>query len=222
MLGDEQLDFLLSFKTRKIQQLGVLRREHWREKLHCGQVQLAAAQHFERVGELASEARGMKSQPRFGIRHMQHANGVLEHRFISEVSMQPARFDLPQVSEQLGADASVFPNAVPHTHNQLIVSQSFNSLEFFHNSPNQQEIDNTCIFELRRCVVCREDAWFRVRDQKIQERGEDDQLEQARPAAAESCSLELDGIKKLSSAISAITKKSTIEPSTQPRRQSVR
>ena len=48
--------------------------------------------------------------------------------------MQSSRFDLPQVSEQLSTHASVFANAVTHAHNKLIVRQSFNNLEFFHDS----------------------------------------------------------------------------------------
>jgi len=52
--------------------------------------------------------------------------------------MQSSRFDLTQVSEQLSTHASVFTNAVTHAHNQLIIRQSFNILEFFHDSPNQK------------------------------------------------------------------------------------
>ncbi|HET6334579.1 MAG TPA: hypothetical protein VFG30_15255 [Polyangiales bacterium] len=81
--------------------------------------------------------------------------------------------------------------------NQFIVSQSFNNLELFHNSSNQQNIYNTGIFELRRCAVCRESAWFGLRDQNNQKCGKDDQLEQATATAADSCSSCARGHQKL-------------------------
>ncbi|HET6333938.1 MAG TPA: hypothetical protein VFG30_12040 [Polyangiales bacterium] len=61
--------------------------------------------------------------------------------------MQTSRFDLTQVREQLSAHASVFTNAVAHLQNQFIVSQSLNTLEFFHDSSNRQNVYNTGIFE---------------------------------------------------------------------------
>jgi len=88
--------------------------------------------------------------------------------------------------------------------------------------PNQQNIYNTGIFELRRCAVCRENAWFGLRDQKIRKRGKHDQLEQATVTAAESCSAVREVIKNLSSAIECNCKKSTIDHHNATARPSVR
>jgi hypothetical protein len=91
---------------------------------------------------------------------------------------------------------------VTHAHNQLIVSQSFDDLEFFHESP---PIDKTSItrvfFELRRCAVSREFAQLGARDQKTRERGKDDQLEQATAPAAVRCSFARKPLQNLSSLI---------------------
>ena len=67
--------------------------------------------------------------------------------------------------------------------------------------PNQQNIYNTGVFELRRCAVRRENARFGLCDQKNQERGKHGQLDQATTTAAESCSSVREAIKNLSSAI---------------------
>jgi hypothetical protein len=96
---------------------------------------------------------------------------------------------------------------VTQAHDKLIVSQSFNNLEFFHKTPNRQNIYNTAIFELRRCVMCRENTWLGLRDQKTQERGNDVQLEQAKASAAEGCSSVRECLQNLSSAIKRNHKK---------------
>ncbi|HET6334851.1 MAG TPA: hypothetical protein VFG30_16620 [Polyangiales bacterium] len=49
------------------------------------------------------------------------------------------------MSEQFSSHASVFANAVSQANNQLIVSQSFNNLESFHETP---PIDKTSITRL--------------------------------------------------------------------------
>jgi hypothetical protein len=61
-----------------------------------------------------------------------------------------------------------------------------------------------------------------VCDQKNQERGKDDQLEQATVTAAEGCSSVREAIKNLSSAIERNRKKSTIDHNNATARPSVR
>jgi hypothetical protein len=73
---------------------------------------------------------------------------------------------------------------------------------------------NTGIFELRRCVVCREFTVVGLRDQKNQERGNERHLEQATATAAESCSSAREACQILSSAIT--TNRQSIT-TTQPR-----
>jgi hypothetical protein len=68
--------------------------------------------------------------------------------------MQPSRFDLSEVSEQLSRHASVFANAVSQAHNELIVSQPFNSLEFCHETPPINESSITRAFSSSDVALC--------------------------------------------------------------------
>jgi hypothetical protein len=116
------------------------------------------------------------------------------------------------LSEHLSGHASVFPNAVTQAHNKLIVCQSFNNREFFHETPPiNKNIYNTDFFELRRCVVCRANTQVGVRDQKIRKRGKYAKLERAMTTAAESCIGARDGVKNLSSAFKRNRRKSNIK-----------
>ncbi|HET6340064.1 MAG TPA: hypothetical protein VFG30_42940 [Polyangiales bacterium] len=107
-------------------------------------------------------------------------------------------------------------------HNKLIIRQPFNNLEFFHEAPSAKNIYNTGVFELRRCAVRRENAWFGLRDQKNQNRGKDGQLERATATAAESCSGAQKVIKNSSSLIKRNRKKSTIDHNNATAHQAVR
>jgi hypothetical protein len=146
MFRDEQLDFLLRFEASQLQQPRVLRRQYRREQPHGRQMQLAATEHFKRKGELACEASSMQPESRFGIGHMKHANRVLEHRCVAEVSMQPSRFDFTQMREQFSTHAPVFTDAVTQAQTNSSSVSRLTSSSSSMTSPNAQNIYNTGCF----------------------------------------------------------------------------